>query len=82
MLWMSHLAFGALPSLGGLTSYVSTETANAATIVLVVMAVVFLFKQQIGKFIGFIAFAAAVMWIIGDPNALISAIKAIWEKVV
>ncbi|WP_439443661.1 TcpD family membrane protein [Listeria aquatica] len=77
-----HLLLGALPTLSGLKSYIQTEGGNGATIILVFFAVVFLFKQQIGKFLGFLIFAGITFFAIGNPTAIISAIKAIWDKVV
>ncbi|HBJ9162209.1 hypothetical protein HB885_11775 [Listeria seeligeri] len=78
-----HLILGAsLPTLGKVTNYIQTEGGNAATIVLVIMAIFFLVRQKIGAFIGFLIFAGAVFFIIGDPGALIDGIKAFWEMLV
>ncbi|EAC3455267.1 hypothetical protein VV27_15250 [Listeria monocytogenes] len=83
MLNQMNLVIGAaMPSLGGLKGYIQTEGGNAATIVLVVFACFFLFKQQIGKFIGFLIFAGIVFFAIGNPSSVVNALKAIWETMV
>ncbi|EUJ33143.1 hypothetical protein MFLO_04350 [Listeria floridensis FSL S10-1187] len=63
-----HLLLGALPSLNGLKNYIQTEGGNGATIILVIFAIVFFFKQQIGKFFGFFDFCRCYLFCYWKSN--------------
>ena len=76
---MKYVIGAGLPTLNGITSWIKTEGGNAATIVLVCFCVYFLFKQQFGKFVGFLVFAGIVFFSIGSPSSVVNALKAIWE---
>lgn len=79
----TYLAVGAgLPSLNFLKDYISDEATSAATIVLFVLSVIYLCKQQIGKFIMFLGFAAFVLFVLSSPESVISGIKALWQQVI
>lgn len=82
MMKLQLTAGAAMPTLSTLKTYIMREGGNGATIVLVVFAVLFLVKQQIGKFIGFLIFAAIDFFAIGDPTRVVDALKAIWEMMV
>ncbi|MBC1284867.1 hypothetical protein HB818_03695 [Listeria booriae] len=68
-----------LPTFGGLADYAKTEGGNAVTIILIVVAVAFLFKQQFGKFLTFGLFGGLVYFLIGNPTTFLNAFKAIWN---
>lgn len=71
-----------MPTLTGLVDWFKTEAGNAITVVLVGLAVRFFLKQQIGKMIGLIVLASAVLLVIGNPDSIIKAVQAIFSKVV
>ncbi|MBC1565052.1 TcpD family membrane protein [Listeria booriae] len=70
-----------LPSFSGIADYAKTEGGNAVTIILIVLAVIFLFKQQFGKFITFALFGGLVYFMIGNPTTFLNMFKAIWNVV-
>lgn len=77
-----NLLLGSLPTLSSLTNYVSKEGGNAITIILIFFAIVFLFKQQIGKMISFFILAGLVFFTVGNPTVLINAFEAIAKLVI
>ncbi|MET4567633.1 TcpD family membrane protein [Bacillus subtilis] len=60
-----------LPSLGNLADWVQTEGGNAVAIVLVCFGVFYLFRQDIGKLIGFVIAAGFVFFAVGNPERLL-----------
>ncbi|MBL1226502.1 TcpD family membrane protein [Enterococcus sp. BWR-S5] len=78
---MSNLVLGALPSLSGLSSYVSGEVQIALGIVVLVICVILAVKQQIGPMIGVIIVAAFIFFMANDPNVIFNAIGEAIKKV-
>ncbi|EPY9329939.1 TcpD family membrane protein [Listeria monocytogenes] len=76
---MNHFVLAAAPSLGSATNYIQTEGGNALTIILIIFAVIFLAKQQIGKMVFFLGVAGLVFFVIGNPDSLMNGIKSIWD---
>jgi hypothetical protein len=72
---LNNLVLGALPTLGGVRDWVVTEGGNAVAIGLVVFSVFFLFKQQIGRFVGFIVVAGVVFFAVGSPETMLNTLR-------
>lgn len=70
------------PTLAGLMQWVKTEAGNALTLVLILFAVNYLFKQQIGKMIGLFLLSGLVFFVIGKPDSVMKAVQAIFNMVV
>ncbi|NPC90847.1 hypothetical protein HOO54_01335 [Bacillus sp. WMMC1349] len=70
-----------LPSLGDLKTWVTTEGGNAVAIVLVLFGVYYLFKQDIGRLIGFFVAGAFVFFAVGNPERLLGQLAEIASKV-
>lgn len=72
---LNNLVLGSLPTLGGVRDWVVTEGGNAVAIGLVVFSVFFLFKQQIGRFLGFIVVSGIVFFAVGNPENMLNSLK-------
>lgn len=70
-----------MPTLTGLTDVIKTEGGNALVIVLVIFAVIFIARQKIGQFFFFLLLAGLCYFAIGNPDSVLGAIKALWNKV-
>ncbi|MCY9399779.1 TcpD family membrane protein [Bacillus haynesii] len=70
-----------LPTLGDLKSWVTTEGGNAVAIVLVIFGVFYLFKQDIGRLIGFVVAGAFVFFAVGSPERLLGQLAELASKV-
>lgn len=57
-----------MPTLNGLLTWVQREGLNAVWIILVGFAVKFLFKQEWGKGIGFLAAGGVVAFVVNNPT--------------
>ncbi|MDT9027510.1 TcpD family membrane protein [Rossellomorea yichunensis] len=74
---LNNMVLGSLPTLSGVRDWVVTEGGNAVAIGLVVFSVFFLFKQQIGRFLGFILVAGVVFFAVGSPESMLNSLKEV-----
>lgn len=78
---MNNLVLGALPSLSGLSGYMTTEVQLAIGFVALIACIFLAVKQQIGPMIGVIVVAAFIFFMANDPRVIFDGIGELFKKV-